>query len=463
MSYIKDDFLLDNEYAVTLYEQAARQMPIFDYHCHLSETELAADRRFDNIHSLWLKGDHYKWRLMRNYGVSERLITGDAPPYDKFCAYVEAVSTAYGNPLYHWSAIELKEYFDCDLELHPRNARDIWEICNAKIADKFMTPSSVLRRSDVKHLFTTNEITDDLSVFGELKARFDDFDVMPAFRADKLLNIDLPTFNDGIRRLGAMTSAITDIDSLQAAVASRLEDFCKAGARAADISLKQVYPVSLRSEADSVLRSVLAGKTPDERDISLYKGYMTYMLIGMYASVGLRVQLHIGALRNNNSLMYEALGPDTGFDSISDADSTDMLARLMDRLNREGSLPGLVLFNLNPRQNLEFLTLAGCFQDDSLKGKIQYGPAWWFLDHKAGMLRHLTDLSSVGHLGTFIGMLTDSRSFLSYPRHHYFRRILCSYLGNLMAKGEMTTDIEAVKQVVRDICYNNAAGYFGIN
>lgn len=462
MSYIKEDFLLKNKEAIELYFNYAKDMPIFDYHCHLSEYQILENKPFSDIYEIWLAGDHYKWRLMRNYGVSEEKITGNASNKEKFLTYCKVLGTAFGNPLYHWSQVELKEYFNCDLEINEENAEAIWEMCNAYIKANNVTPQSLIEGSNVTHVFTTNEVFDNLEVFAEIKKKDYGFSVIPAFRADKIMNIDAGAYLTFLGKLEALTHKITSIDELERALEMRLEAFLSVGARASDIALESVYKIPEKREADLVLKAVISGKTPSDEETKVFKGYLTYFLMKLYAKHNVATELHLGAMRNNNAKMLEKLGLDTGFDSISDENSTGLLSRLMDRLNSENSLPKLILFNLNPKLNSELMTILGCFQDDSVRGKIQYGPAWWFLDNKIGMEKHLEDLTATGHIGAFVGMLTDSRSLLSYPRHHYFRRILCSYLGTLMANGEMTRNMELVGSVVRDICYNNAINYFGV-
>ena len=458
MSYLKDDFLLGSETAKKLYFGYAAKMPIFDYHCHLSEKEILEDKEFEDVYDVWLGGDHYKWRLMRNCGVDESLITGDKPKIEKFKAYCKALGTAFGNPLYHWSQAELKEFFHCELEINERNAEAIYEQCNAYIKAHHLSPASLIKQSNVKAIFTTNEIFDDLETFSSIKKKGYPFLVAPAFRADKIMNIEAPKYLDFLAKLGS----IGTLNDLEKAIEGRLEAFIEAGCVASDISLERVYPIASKEEAAKAFAKRKAGEALEESEIERFKGYLTYFLLGLYGERGIRSELHLGAMRNNNSLMLAKLGPDTGFDSIGEANSTKNLSRLMDRLNSEGHLPPMILFNLNPKMNLELIALMGCFQDGSLKGKIQYGPAWWFLDNKPNMEKHLSDLASCGHLASFVGMLTDSRSFLSYPRHHYFRRILCDYLGNLIEKGEMTSDLELVGKVVEDISFNNAASYFGL-
>lgn len=460
MSYITKDFLLQNESAKKLYFDYAKDVPIFDYHCHLSEKELLADEVFPSIYAVWLKGDHYKWRLMRNFGVDESSITGDKSDKEKFFAYCKTVGSAFGNPLYHWSQCELEEYFDCTAEINEKNAAYIWEYCNEYIKSHALKPSDVIKKSGVKVIFTTNEVFDDLSTFGALKEKFSDFSVFPAFRADKIMNIEAENYLDNLKKLADCTTPIDGLDALEAALETRLSAFVAVGAVAADIALEKVLPSADRAAAEKVFAERLCGKSVGKSDSEVFKGYLTYFLLKLYAKRNIAAEIHVGAMRNNNAVMLKKLGLDSGFDSVSDENSTGNLSRLFDRLQSENALPKIILFNLNPKLNVEFATLIGCFQDSSAFGKIQYGAAWWFLDNKAGIEKQLADLSALSHLGTFVGMLTDSRSFLSYPRHQYFRRILCNYLGTLMENGEITADEALVGETVRNICFTNALKYF---
>mgnify|MGYP002518154297 CR=1 FL=1 len=462
MSYIKDNFLLENKTAVKLYKEYAKDMPIFDYHCHLSEKQILENNEFTDIAEVWLGGDHYKWRLMRNYGVDEEFITGSASNHDKFVTYCKTLGTAFGNPLYHWSQVELKEFFDCDLEINEKNAEKIWNDCNAYIAKNNVTPVSLIEKSNVEYLFTTNEVFDELSTFEKIAAKGYSFKVMPAFRADKIMNIAAEKYNEFVSFLEAETHKINTLDELENALELRLIDFKKVGCKASDIALESVYAVADKSNAEKVFEKRRNGESVTESEEKAFKGYLTYFLMKLYSKHKIATELHVGAMRNNNTEMLNKLGLDTGYDSISEEDGIKNMSRLFDKLNNEKCLPKLIIFNLNPKMNSEIMTLIGCFQSSEARGKLQYGPAWWFLDNKVGMCKHLDDLTATGHIGAFVGMLTDSRSFLSYPRHHYFRRILCNYFGKLMENSEMTTDETLVGEVIKDICYRNAIAYFGI-
>lgn len=462
MTYLKDNFLLKNKTAEKLYFDYAKDMPIFDYHCHLPEKQILENKPFNDIFEIWLKGDHYKWRLMRNYGVNEEYITGDKSNKEKFLTYCKVLGTAFGNPLYHWSQVELKEFFNCEIEINEENAETIWNWCNEYIRLNNVTPQSLIEKSNVKFIFTTNEIFDDLTTFSKIRKKDYKFKVIPAFRADKIMNVEAKGYYGFIEKLASLTGAIEDLDDLESAIEKRLRDFIKEGTCASDIALQSAYPVADRAAANEVFKRARSGKAVSEAESETFKGYFTYFLMKLYAKYDIRTEIHVGAMRNNNSVMLEKLGLDTGYDSIAEDDGIKYLSRLFDRLNNENALPKTILFNLNPKMNTEIMTLIGCFQSDEARGKIQYGPAWWFLDNKVGMEKHLEDLTATGHIGAFVGMLTDSRSLLSYPRHHYFRRILCNYLGTLIENGEMTNDLELVGKVVKDVSYNNAVNYFGV-
>ena len=461
MSYIDKNFLLKGETARRLYFGYAEKEPIFDYHCHLSEKQILENKPFGDITEIWLGGDHYKWRLMRSYGINERYITGDAPSEEKFAAYCEALGSAFGNPLYHWSQLELETYFGCTLEINAANADAIRKTCNEYIEKNALTPVKLIADSNVKHVYTTNEIFDDLSVFAQIKKKGYPFTVTPALRADKIMNVDAKNFNEQADKLQAVTRPIATLDDLEEAVESRLKEFIAVGTKASDIALEKVCPLCPKEVAAKVFASRRSGAEITKAEAESFKGYFTRFLMALYAKFGIATELHIGAKRDVNTPAFRSLGSDTGYDCVSDDESTGNLAVLFDSLISENALPKTVLFNLNPKMNPEFTSLAGCFQSDEARGKIQYGAAWWFLDHKRGMERQLADLAATGHIGTFIGMLTDSRSFLSYSRHAYFRRILCNLLGEMSDNGEITADVDFIGKTVKNICYANAVNYFG--
>lgn len=458
MSYIKENFLLTNKTAEKLYFTYAKDMPIFDYHCHLPEKQILENKPFEDVFQIWLAGDHYKWRLMRNYGVDEEYITGTKSNKEKFLTYCRVLGTAFGNPLYHWSQVELKEFFNCEIEINEENAELIWDWCNEYIKLNQITPQKLIEQSNVTHLFTTNEIFDDLSTFPAIAKKGYKFKVIPAFRADKIMNIEAAQYNDFIAKLGE----VADLDELEGKIEARLQAFIKVGTTAADVALQSVYPVADKADAAKVFAKRKTGENVTEAESEIFKGYLTYFLFKLYAKYNIATELHVGAMRNNNTAMLNKLGLDTGYDSIAEDNSIKYMSRLFDRLDVENALPKTIVFNLNPKMNTEIMTLIGCFQSGGVKGKLQYGPAWWFLDNKVGMEKHLEDLTATGHIGAFVGMLTDSRSLLSYPRHHYFRRILCNYFGGMMERGEMTQDEKLVGEVVRDICYRNAIDYLNM-
>ena len=459
MSYIEDNFLLTNKTAEKLYFDYAKDMPIFDYHCHLPEKQLLENKPFNDLFEIWLAGDHYKWRLMRNFGIDEEMITGKATNKEKFLAYCKTLGTAFGNPLYHWSQVELKEFFNCEIEINEENAELIWDWCNEYIRINNVTPQSLIEKSNVTHIFTTNEVFDDLTTFEKIAQKDYKFKVIPAFRADKIMNIEAEKYNDFVSLLGE----VNDLTALETKLEERLQAFIKVGTTASDIAVQRVCPVSEKAQAEEVFKKRRAGESVTVAEAEIFKGYLTYFLFKLYAKYDIATELHVGAMRNNNTVMLNKLGLDTGYDSIAEDNSIANMSRLFDKLNMENALPKTIVFNLNPKMNSEIVTLIGSFQGSGVKGKLQYGPAWWFLDNKVGMEKHLEDLTATGHIGAFVGMLTDSRSLLSYPRHHYFRRILCNYFGTMMEKGEMTNNIAFVGEVVKDICYNNAIAYLKMN
>lgn len=458
MSYIKDNFLLESKTAKKLYFSSAKAMPIFDYHCHLSERQILENKPFEDIYPIWLAGDHYKWRLMRNFGIAEDYITGTKSNKEKFITYCRVLGTAFGNPLYHWSQLELKEFFGCDKEINEENAEYIWEFCNDYIKKNAVTPQSIIEKSNVTNIYTTNEVFDDLSVFYEIAKKGYSFKVAPALRADKIMNIEAEAYCDYLARLGEVKT----VCDLEEAVERRIQDFIAAGCRASDISVQCVYPVYGREEAEKVFGKRLAGCSVTDEEAQIFKGYLTYSLMKLYGKYNIVTELHTGAMRNTNAVMMKRLGADSGYDGIAEDDSINNAAKLFDKLNSENLLPKTIMFNLNPKMNVEIMALLGCFQTDEARGKMQYGAAWWFLDNKEGIEKHLRDLGATGHVATFIGMLTDSRSFLSYTRHQYFRRILCNHFANLMGKGQITSNEKLVGKVIEDICYNNAVNYFGV-
>ncbi|MBQ4310084.1 MAG: glucuronate isomerase [Oscillospiraceae bacterium] len=459
--FMDKDFVLNNETAVKLYEGYAKDMPIFDFHCHLPIQEIYNDRKFASITECWLGGDHYKWRLMREMGVDESYITGDRGDFEKFMKYAEVMPYAIGNPIYHWTHLELQRYFGINDILSPETAKDIFDKCNEKL--QTLTARKLISMSNVKKLFTTDDPIDDLHFHKLLKEdKSFDVEVAPAFRPDKAINIELPTFVPYIAKLAdAADIRIDGIDSLCEALTKRIEYFDNVGCVCSDHALDVVmFKPADRDKVDKIVKKALNGDdiTPDE--IRQYKGYVLVHLGKQYARLHWVQQYHIGALRNNSRRYMSLLGPDTGFDAIEDQCFAKELSMLMDTLDSTDELPKTILYCLNPRDNEVIATIMNCFQQGGIVGKIQFGSAWWFNDQKDGMQRQLTALSQLGLISKFVGMLTDSRSFLSYTRHEYFRRILCNMLGELIENGEYPDNIAFVGQIVKDISYNNAVKYF---
>lgn len=459
--FMDDDFVLKNETAKKLYHGYAKDMPIFDFHCHLSVEEIYNDKKFSSITEAWLGGDHYKWRLLREMGVEEKYITGDGGDYEKFLKYAEVMPYAIGNPIFHWTHLELRRYFGINDILSPKTAEKIYNQCNEKL--KTLTARKMITESNVKKLFTTDDPVDDLR-FHKLLKEDPSFNVEvgPAFRPDKAINIEQPTFRPYISKLSEVSGVeINGAESLLKALTKRVDYFDEAGCVCSDHALDNVmYLPASDEDVDKIVKKALAGEALSHEEIERYKGWLLVRLGREYSKRGWVQQYHIGALRNNSERRLRLLGPDTGFDAIDDHVFAKKLSMLLDALDSTDELPKTILYCLNPRDNEVLAALMNCFQHAGVVGKIQFGSAWWFNDQKDGMERQLTALSQVGLLSKFVGMLTDSRSFLSYTRHEYFRRILCNMLGTLIEEGEYPDDIEFVGEIVRDICYNNAIKYF---
>ena len=462
--FMGDNFLLNTESAKKLYHDYAETMPILDYHCHINPEQIANDYRFKTITEAWLGGDHYKWRMMRNAGVDERYITGDASDWEKFLAYAKVLPRAIGNPLYHWTHLELKRYFGCDLLINEENARAIYDWCNAKLQEPDMSVRGIIKKSNVTLICTTDDPVDDLHWHEAIAADPTcEVKVLPAWRPDKAVNIDKPGFAAYVKKLGEVSGyAVDDINGLRAALKSRLDFFGKMGCVASDHGLDYVpYAPASDEEVNEVFQRAMAGGEVSTCDAAKYITAMLTFLGREYAERGWVMQIHYSALRNPNERMFKQLGPDTGFDSMGQTQCLDSLAKLMNALNVDDKLPRMVLYSLNANDNEILDVIAGAFQDSTCAGKIQHGSAWWFNDTKTGMHAQLTSLANVGVLGNFIGMLTDSRSFLSYTRHEYFRRILCGVIGQWIEDGEYPADFETAGRVVKDISYNNAVRFFG--
>ena len=464
-AFMDENFLLTNKTAETLFHTYAKHMPIFDYHCHLSSKEIAENKKYKNITEVWLGGDHYKWRAMRANGVDERYITGDAPDKEKFLKWAETLSQCIGNPLFHWTHLELKTYFSIDKVLSPATAEEIWEKCNDLLQQADFTARGLIERSNVKVICTTDDPADSLEYHIAL-AKDSSFKtkVLPAFRPDKSFNIEKPGFTDWLDSLGQVTgTAVTSLQALKTALTGRLEFFHQVGCRLSDHALDPVlFAGGTEEEAGHVLKKALAGQGLTIQETALYKTNILVFLGREYARLGWTMQLHMGTIRNNNSRMFKMLGPDTGFDAIGDFTFADALAKLLDNLDATNELPKTILYCLNPRDNEVLGAITGCFQGGGIPGKMQFGSGWWFNDQKDGMIRQIVALANLGLLSRFVGMLTDSRSFLSYTRHEYFRRILCNLIGEWVEAGELPVDIELLGTIVENICFNNAKNYFGI-
>jgi glucuronate isomerase len=470
--FMDEDFLLETETARRLYHEAAALQPIFDYHCHLSPQEIAENRRYDDLAAIWLAGDHYKWRAMRANGVDEQLITGNADPYDKFLAWAKTAPRLLGNPLYHWTHLELQRYFDIKTPLDGKSAPAVWKEANEKLVhDPELSVFGIFNKFNVYAVGTTDDPVDSLEYHeklakqGAVKTR-----VLPSFRPDKALEIGRAGFAAYAEELGRTAGkAVDSLDGMMAALAERVGYFDKHGCRASDHDLEYA-PFEAASaggtnadwekEAAAVFDKVIAGGSADRREAELYKTFILCFLAGEYKKHGWAMQLHISALRSINSEALSRLGVNTGFDVIHDHPLSAKLARLLDEMNRRGGLPKTILYSLNPKDYYPLATIMGSFQSPELPGKMQLGSAWWFLDSKDGMEQQIRILAGLGLLSRFVGMLTDSRSFLSYPRHEYFRRILCNIIGGWAENGEIPADWELLGGMVNDISFNNAKSYF---
>ncbi len=463
--FLSDDFLLSTETAQKLYHGTAESLPIVDYHCHVSPKEIYEDRRFENLTEVWLSGDHYKWRLMRSNGVEEYYITGDADPYEKFLRFAEVLPKAIGNPMYHWCHLELKNYFGYTGVLSAKTAKEVWELTKKKLREPTMSVRGIIRKSNVAFIGTTDDPIDSLEYHKKLAEDTSmTVTVAPSFRPDKALNIEKSGFAEYIEKLSAVSGiAVTDMESLKAALRNRMEHFHRHGCRASDHGLdRAVYAETNKAVLDAVLRKALEGKKVDEIEADAVKTDLLLFCAGEYVRLGWVMQIHYNCLRNPNSVMLERLGPDTGFDVIGPDNGVSRLAKLLDRMYSAGKLPRTIIYSLDATDNAAIDTLLGAFQGTEVPGKIQHGSAWWFNDNKTGMQEQLTSLANLSLLGNFVGMLTDSRSFLSYTRHEYFRRILCDLIGTWVENGEYPNDEETLSELVRGICYRNAHRYFGL-
>ena len=464
VNFLTEDFLLQTKTAKTLYHEHAEHMPIYDYHCHLPADKIATDHQFENLTQIWLTGDHYKWRAMRTNGIEERYCTGDASDWEEFEKWAQTVPYTLRNPLYHWTHMELKNPFGIKGKLlNPGTAKEIYNTCSEMLRTPEFSVRNIIRKMNVKLICTTEGPLDILE--NHKKIRDDGFEVRvhAAFRPDKGLAVEnvsaLNVWINGLEEVADMQ--ITDFSSYIEALRKRHDYFHQNGCRLSDYGLETIYAEDYTSkEIEKIFDKIRAGKSLDLAERLKFKSAMMIEFALMDYEAGWVMQLHLGAMRNNNTRMFKALGPDTGFDSIGDFEIAKPMAKFLDSLDKDNKLPKTILYNLNPRDNELIATMVGNFQDGSVVGKMQYGSGWWFLDQKDGMEKQMTALSNMGLLSRFIGMLTDSRCFLSFPRHEYFRRILCNILGNDVEAGLLPNDVGLLGQMVEDICYNNAENYF---
>ena len=466
MAFINEDFLLETEEARRLYYDYAANLPIIDYHNHLPPAEIAQDRNFDNITQIWLAGDHYKWRAMRAWGIQEDYITGSASDEEKFMKWAEVVPHTLRNPLFHWTHLELKRYFDLDIILNPNTAKEIYEETQRQLQSGAKSVHSLLRDCKVRMLGTTDDPLDDLSFHQQIARSGFSVKVLPTFRPDKAMDpVDLNQLNGYLDRLEEVTGlSIQSLDDFLQAMQARHDFFHQQGARISDHGLTHILSVPYsHQEVSAIFRKIRTQHPLSKEEMDQYRSACLYEFTKMNHAKGWVQQFHLGAIRNNNSRLLKKLGPDTGFDSIGDFSQAASLSNLLDRLDSTDQLARTIVYNVNPTYNEVFATMMGNFNDGSIRGKMQFGSAWWFLDQLDGMEKQMNVLSNMGLLSTFIGMLTDSRSFLSFPRHEYFRRLLCNLLGNDMKKGLIPTDWDLTGQLVSGICFDNANQYFGFN
>jgi len=461
--FIDENFLLNNKTAETLYHNYAKEMPVIDYHCHLPPDQIAEDRNFENLTQVWLYGDHYKWRAMRANGIPEEYITGNRSDWEKFEKWAETVPYTLRNPLYHWTHLELQRYFDIYDILSPATAKKIYDECTAKLQTPEYSVRNLLRKMNVVTVATTDDPTDDLSYHQQIKADGFEVKILPAFRPDKAMNADdLHALNAYILKLEIVYGQpIGSYDDYLSALKSRHDYFAANGCVLSDHGIEQLYAEAYtEEEVSSIFNKIRAAGTLSKQEVLQFKSAMLYQFAIWDHEKNWVQQYHIGALRDNNSRKLQTLGPDTGLDSIGDFPQGRALSNFMNRLDSSNQLTKTIIYNLNPADNELIATMIGNFNDGTVAGKIQYGSAWWFLDQKEGMIRQINALSNMGLLSRFVGMLTDSRSFLSFPRHEYFRRILCNLLGEDIENGELPDDLVWVGKIVQDICYNNAKSYF---
>lgn len=464
MPFIHEDFLLGTRTARRLYHQFAEEEPIFDYHCHLSPRDVAGNRQFKNLFEIWLEGDHYKWRAMRANGVAEKFCTGDASPYEKFFAWAKTVPHTLRNPLYHWTHLELKRYFGIGELLDESSAKKIWDKANEQLAKPDLSARGILKNFNVKLVCTTDDPADTLAEHREFARSGHPARMLPAFRPDNALTVNVPAhFNRWLGRLAAASNTeINSLDALVGALKKRHEFFHSQGCRLSDHGMNHCFAEFCSDKvAGAIFDKARSGAAASPEEYRQFGSYLMLLFGQWDAERGWVKQLHLGALRNNNTRLMKQLGADTGLDSIGDLPQAQALSAYLDRLDSENALPKTILYNNNPADNYVFATMIGNFQDGSVPGKVQFGSAWWFLDQKEGMEWQMNALSNLGLLSRFVGMVTDSRSFMSYPRHEYFRRVLCNLVGRDVENGEIPDDDALLGTFVRNICYRNARQYFG--
>lgn len=464
--FMDKDFLLETDTAKELFHNYAEVVPVLDYHCHINPQEIYEDRKFDNIAQVWLGGDHYKWRQMRSNGIDEYYITGDASDWEKFEKYAQTLDKAIGNPLYHWSHLELQRFFDYDGVLSSKTAKEVWDLCNEKLSHDDMSVRNLIKKANVTLICTTDDPIDDLK-WHKLIKEDDSFDVqvLPAWRPDKAVNINKPDFMEYVGKLAdAAQMEINTFEDLKKALANRMDFFAENGCSVADHGLDYVmYVPASDDEIEAIFAKKRNGEELTNEEVVKFKTAIMLFLAKENKNRNWVMQLHYGCKRDNNTVMFDKLGPDTGYDCISNEAPGSQLADFLNAVNMDGGLPKTIIYSLNPGDDELIGTILGCFQNSDAIGKIQQGSAWWFNDNKTGMQKQMTSLANLGLLGNFVGMLTDSRSFLSYPRHEYFRRIMCNLIGGWVENGEFPYDMDLLAPIVKGISYNNAIDYFNFD
>ncbi len=460
-AFMDENFLLSNSTAIHLFHNYAKNLPIIDYHCHIQQHEILEDKQFSNLTQMWLAGDHYKWRAMRSVGIDEKYITGESSDFDKFLAWATTLPQLIGNPLYHWTHLELQRYFGIYDILNPQNAAKIWDESQRQIQSGELTVRKIIAKSNVEVICTTDDPIDDLLIHRQLATELAT-KVLPSFRPDKALAINNPEYCAYLDKLAAASGiAINSLTSFLQALAARVEFFNTNGCKVSDHGLNYVpFATASVVEVEAIFAKALTSQTVTALEETQFRSYVLIFLGEQYQKYGWAMQYHMNSTRNNNSTMFTKLGADSGFDAINDTPVAEPLSRLLDAINSNSGLPKTILYSLNGSDNYLLATLMGCFQDSTARGKIQLGSGWWFNDQRDGMEEQLKAFANLGALATFVGMLTDSRSFLSYTRHEYFRRILCNLIGRWVENGEYPADEDTLAKLVADISYYNAKNYF---